>query len=175
MTTRRVSLALALLGVTALVVSAGGFSAGTVDRGISVAVVSDESAYLGVDANEPVLVNGHHTDVELFTLENQVDSKPLTVSILEVQGANWSESPPKVSDLSVETGDTPSEKRIVADVVCAHNGDSETTVENTQTITVHMEASVSDGGLAVRLSRDVKVTCSGDPAGQNASATDEGA
>ncbi len=49
---RRATLVLAVLGLLAAVPATGGFSTVTADRDLSVAVVADDRAYLGVDVAE---------------------------------------------------------------------------------------------------------------------------
>ncbi|MFC7082441.1 hypothetical protein [Halorussus caseinilyticus] len=54
---------------------------------------------------------------------------------------------------------------IVADVTCANNG------ENAEVFAVRVVAAVRGGDVSVRLSREVRITCTGDPAGPKAGRT----
>jgi len=167
--TRRVSLALALVGVALLAAGTGGFSATTADRGVNVAVVDDENALLGVDDESVVLDNGNNSRVSLLTLENQADASPLTVTDLTVETAPGERNltagpPPKISGVSVDS-ESPSTKRpIVADkIVCANS------TRNEKTLLIGLTAASDD--FTVELTREVNVVCSGDPSGNS---SDEG-
>ncbi|WP_137284855.1 hypothetical protein [Halorussus salinisoli] len=164
MTPRRVSLALALLGVVVLTVSTGGFSSADTQRGFQVTVADDDDALLEVDRENESLPNGDHRNVRLLTLRNRFGDGPLVVSSVSVVGSDESQ-PPRVRNLSVASEDGGATKAIVADVTCANN------VNNTEVFTVRINASANDGDVSVRLSRDVRITCTGDPAGPKSNRT----
>lgn len=169
MTRRRVSLALALLAVALLAVGTGGFSSSAADRGLEIAVVDDERAFLGVDVGgdgETVRLDNGNRDnrnVTLLALENRVGDSTLRVADLTVEARDadrrlTSGRPPHVRDASVQPGTDPTEKRIVAGtVVCASNQ------ENRMAVEVGLTAYAD--GFAVELTRTVWVECSGDPPG----------
>jgi len=158
---RRVPLALALLGIALLAVGTGGFSATSADRGVSVAVVDDENALLGVENGAVALDNGNHSDVTLLALENQADSTRLRIADLTVETppderALDAGSPPKLYGVSVESNGNPTKRRIVADkVVCASNRGNE------KRVIVGLTASSEH--LTVELAREVVVECTGNP------------
>lgn len=186
MTDRRVSLVLALLGVTALVIGSGGYSAMTADRGVSVAVVSDENAYIGVETNDPELESpsqegddSSYEDIVLLTVSNNVGAAPPDVTLLEIRGTDWNGTPQKVSELAVVEDEVAGETRIVAErVVCARGGSdasgeaSDHSVERTGVVDITLEASLNDGNLTARLSRGVKLTCDNPDKSGSSSATE---
>lgn len=172
MTRRRISLALAVLGVVLLTVGTGGFSSVDADRNVRIAVADDERALLGVNERTPELDNGRQRDpVVLFVVENQASSSQLDVTVLDVESEHVDDTrgegrPAKVPSVVARSGDTATEQEIVAkQVVCAADRANETRV------TVRFRASTDE--FSVRLERDVRVSCSGDPsgAGDDADAT----
>lgn len=172
MTRRRISLALAVLGVVLLTVGTGGFSSVDADRNVRIAVANDEHALLGVDERTPEPGNGRHRDpVVLFVVENQASSSQLDVTVLDVESAHVDDArgegrPAKVPSVVARAGDTATEQEIVAKrIVCAANRANETRV------TVRFRASTD--GFSVQLERDVRISCSGNPdsAGDDADAT----
>lgn len=177
--TRRVPLALALLGVALLAVGTGGFSSSTADRSVSVAVVDDKNALLKVDvgnktaeADETGDVDGvvrvdngnsppENRNVPLITLENQADSSELTVAKVTAKTPVGERGlsagrPPKISNVSAVSNADSTKRQIVAgSVVCANNKESEKTVI--------VSFTASSDQFTVELSRTVTVKCTGDP------------
>lgn len=164
MTRPRFSLALALLAVVVLTASTGGFSSVDADRSLEVAVVDDDHALLEIDRGNRSLANGVHRKVRLLTLRNQFGDGPLAVPTVRVVGSGESQ-PPRVGNASVTSDDGGTVKAIVADVTCANNSN------NAEVFTVRVRASANDGDVSVRLSRRVRVTCTGDPAGRQSNRT----
>lgn len=165
--TRRVAIALALLGVAALVTSTAGFSSTIADRDVRVAVADDDDALVGVDQQNRSLRNGVHENETLLVLRNQFDDGPLAVSNIRVAESD-DPRPPKVENVSVASGGGTSTKEIVADIKCANN------TNNAEVFTVSAIVSANDGEVSVHLSRDVQIACTGKPAGTNSTRTTDG-
>lgn len=167
MTRRRVSLALALLGVALLTVGTGGFASVDTDRAIRITVADDENGFVGIERGNRSLGNGVHEDVTLLTLRNQFNDNPLEVSEVRVSGENESQ-PPRVRNVSVESEARGSTKAIIADVTCANN------TNNTEVFTVSVDLSENDGGISVQLARDVEISCAGAPTTERSNRTVDG-
>ncbi|MFC7082442.1 hypothetical protein [Halorussus caseinilyticus] len=105
MATRRVSLALALLGVAVLTVGTGEFTSADTDRGLRVVVTGDD-ALLEIDHGSRSLSNGVHRRVRLLSLRNQFGDGSLSVSVVRVVGSG-DPRPPRVktSRSSRKTGE----------------------------------------------------------------------
>lgn len=69
-TIRTVALALAILAATGLLVSSAGFTSVAAERGVSVAVVDDDSAYVGYESSDTTVSDGDR--MELVTVTNRL-------------------------------------------------------------------------------------------------------
>lgn len=146
-TIRQFGLAIGVLAAVLLATGTGGFSAMEADRGVTVAVVDDEHAYLGVTTHDHRLEPGMH-DVTLLTLTNRFGRDlDVTVTVTDddrgppllIQSYDRSENLPAYTS-----------RDVTADIVCSGQGGSET-------VTVAVVA--SSPGVEVQLSRDVTVVC----------------
>lgn len=145
---RSLPLLVAVVGVTSLVLSGGAFSAGTAERGVELAVVDDEDAYLGLRAATPLeLPAGETHDRNVVRLANRFASTldEITVSVTERD-----DDPPTVTGVDAPARLGPGDAGWIAvDVDCGASG-------NEETVTIAMEASGRD---AVELARDVTIVC----------------
>ncbi|MFC4447717.1 hypothetical protein [Halorussus aquaticus] len=164
MTRSRFPLALALLAVVVLTASTGGFSSVGADRSLDVAVADDDHALLEIDRGNGSLANGVHRNVRLLTLRNQFGDGPLAVPTVRVVGSG-DPQPPRVGNASVTSESGGTVTVVVADVTCANNSN------DAEVFTVRVRASANDGDVSVRLSRRVRIACTGDPAGGRSNRT----
>lgn len=135
-----------------LTVPTGGFSAASADRSMEVAVVEDTDGIVDVDRRQVRLENGHHEDVPLFVVGNDVAREGLTVTATAVGDAACGR-PPHVTAVSgpgqVAAGESGA---VTADVVCA-------AARETGTVTVELVATTDD--FQARMTRDVTIQCTG--------------
>jgi hypothetical protein len=150
---RRLALLLAAVAATSLIAGAGGFTSARLDRGVSVAVVGDDAAYVGVESPDRTLVNGMNREVPLVTLTNRFDAPldEVRVSVADDDG-----QPPTVR--TVEPLDRlPSGESVTVDaaVVC------EDGPARSEAVTVQVEA--AGEGVSVALNRTLTLECTGAP------------
>jgi hypothetical protein len=136
MTRRLLPVALAVLAVASLALSTGGFSATIADRGVSVAVVDDDQAYLGVDLETTDASNG--TANLSVTVANRFPADT-TLTAVEVEAGGETRTP-LAGGATVTTGDATTVR--FANVSCG------------STVSV----TASGDGVAVTLSRPVECT-----------------
>lgn len=151
----------ALVLALSLLVSTGGFSAVNADRSVSVSVVPDDQALLGIAQHNVELDNGRHDDVTLVTLENQFPEDLSDVQVWvheddDQRAPKFLSQNSSVVSVSGELGVGESVP-VRADVGCSNAGGSGSTEEWTVRV-------VASGGSAeVELNRTVSVTCTGEP------------
>lgn len=158
MTGRDHRLAVAVLVCLALTVGTSGLSTVSAERGFSVAVADDGSAYLGVQVHSHELPNGNHKDVPLLTLTNRFPSAivEFDASVLPTPDPK----PPRITGPGVERPPTPigvgDTAAVTASLTCAANP------HGTDQFTVHVTA-VTASGSTVELERTVTIDCTGEP------------
>lgn len=149
MTSRRsLPLLVAVVVVTSLVLSGGAFSAVTTERGVHLAVVDDEKAYLGLQPVTPLELPADETlDLNVVRLTNQFTSTLDEISVSVTEG---DDDLPTVADVNAPSGLGPGDVGwITADIDCGVSG-------NGETVTITIEASGRD---SVELARDVTIDC----------------
>lgn len=148
---------LAVLGVTVLVLSAtigtAGFTSGTLEREIQVAVESGDDAYLGIESHAVTAEPGHSTAPVLTLRNNFAGNVRLRVDANVDTPSDG--RPPKILTLTppsiVGVGETGT---VHARVVCGGTERSET---------VAITATVTGPDVETTVTREVTVTCSGAP------------
>ena len=144
---RRRLLFLAILAV-ASATGTGGFSTAEMDRGVSVSVVSDDKAMIGIKTHDQNLAPGQTHDVVLLTVINRLGQNRINDIAVDVDEPKEEPDPPKVKQV-LEPRNNDRIWKIPARVVCG-SGMSETwTVD----LTVKAE------GVTAELSRHVDVRC----------------
>ncbi|WP_162224313.1 hypothetical protein [Halorussus salinus] len=156
MTHRWLWTAIALVGTVLLVTATGGFSAGQIDRPVSITVAENpENAIVGLSGSDNVTVTyGSSNDtkqptVELFTVTNNFESS-FEFSIQIVGDTN---TPPDHQSLSAEKYSlAPGEStKVTANVVCSS--------QETETWTIYLE--VSSSGVEAEIQHDISIVCAG--------------
>lgn len=121
---RTLSIVLALLAATGLLVGSMGVTSVDAERGVSVAVADDDGAYVGYESSDMTVADGER--VELVTVTNRLHGD-LTVEDVEISANSTSFTDPTHPTMgSGESG------TIEADVAC--DGGSTDTVQVTVTV-----------------------------------------
>lgn len=114
---KTLSVALAVVAVTGLAVGSVGFGTATAERGVSVAVVDDDSAYFGYESSDMTVADGDR--VEVVTVTNRLfDDVSVTNVTVESESVTF-------SDLGEPTL-SPGESAAIEGTVDCAPGDSET-------------------------------------------------
>jgi hypothetical protein len=142
----------------AAVTGTGSFTSASVDRPVSIAVVEDERAYVGIHENRPVISPGTH-DVVLVRIANRFDSDVENVDVTVRDDRRLLETgrgtPPIVHDVDApyaipEGGDG----FVEANVTCG--------ATNTEAI-VPLRITLGTGNVTAEMTRNVTIECVGPP------------
>lgn len=138
---RHVSLALALAALVAFSVGTGGVSSTTAERGVSIAIVDDERAYLGIEAVDTNATSGE--EITLFRLTNRFDHE-----LSELDGAVMND------DMSIEMA-------MPATLAPGASGPVNATFECTENTTEEtiVQIEVAGDGVSVVTNETVTVEC----------------
>jgi uncharacterized membrane protein len=146
-----------------LLVGTGGFSSAAADRGVDVTVVDDDSAFLGITLESPVLDNGRHDETQLASVQNRF-GVPLTDLEVTVDGDDPQSPkllPQSTPDVDVPDSIAPGESgTIEADIQCSNAGGDGPT-EDWQ-----LHISATSDVATVDLTRTVTVECTGEGSGK---------
>lgn len=165
-------LAVAAALAVAATVGSGGFTSVAADRGVSVAVADDGEAFLGVDTRDLSVDNGNH-HVTLIDLTNRFPGEPTVESvrvhdtrIVEQRGpgaagASNGNAIPNVRGVHGTTGDN---LAIEGTVVCGNGGQSGG--RDAPQAVVAVDFVVDAGEVTVEMTREVEITCAGQPPGE---------
>lgn len=148
--TRILALTLAVLAATGLLVSSVGFTSVTAERGVSVSVVDDDSAYVGYNSNDLTVSDGDR--VELVTVTNRLFGE-LNVTEVKISADSMS-----FTNLHYPTMESGESGTIEGDVAC----------EAGTTETIQVTVTVSGTGMWAKIfgdsetqEREFDVTCDG--------------
>lgn len=151
--------AVLLSGLLVLSLGVGTYGAVHVsgDRTVTIEVAEDnEQPYLDTDVHSPRLPNGRHTEVPLLTLRHRLDHESSLRVRASVRADSDESTPPNVlTGPRLRTLDVGEEVTLTASVVCGSDGG------DVETFTVDVVAEGSRTSLS--FSRDVVVTCTGEP------------
>lgn len=144
---RSLPLLIALLVATS-VLAGGAFSAVSTERGVQVAIVDDEDAYLGLERLTPLELPPDETDdKEVIRLTNQF---PTTLAAISVSVAEGKSALPTIIDAKAPSSLGPGGAGwITADIDCGTSG-------NEETVTFTIAAS---GRNTVELAREITIDC----------------
>lgn len=156
-----------LVGVTVLVLSVAvgtsGFATGTLERGIDIAIESEDDSYIGIQAHSVTAENGRST-VPVLTVRNNFDGDVRLQVSATVDAGPSGEGPPKIHSLTPpQTLGVGEEGTIQATVICSNS--------TQRSGTFSIEATATGPDVSSSFTRDVTVTCSGNPPA-HASATE---
>lgn len=156
---RRTLLAVAVFALSiAIVTGSGSFTSASAERPVSVQVVEDERAFVGVETVPHELANGKH-HIVLIHVSNRFgsDVESITVTVIDEPSG----PPPVVQGLSypstIQTGGTID---VSADVACGN-----TSTEDP----VRLRMTVTTGDATVEVTRSVTIVCTGSPAANESS------
>jgi hypothetical protein len=148
---RRTLLAVAVFALSiAVVTGSGSFTSASAERPVSVDVVDDEHALVGVDTVNHELANGRH-QVVLMRVSNHFHSDVTSVTVTVIDEPS---GPPEVVQRlsypsTISTGET---IEVSADVACG----------NTSTQgPVRLRMNVTTGDASVEMTRSVTIECTG--------------
>jgi len=145
---------LAVVGVAASLVlvapQTGAFTSATVDRSVSVAVVDDENAYLGIQQSPVSVTGSQSSEVVLLTLTNRFQ-KPLDITV-RVTARTTDRRPTVARASGPATLDAGAEASVTAVATCANS-----TATEQSTVSI----SASGDGVLVTADRTVTVDCVG--------------
>jgi len=174
---RRLAVVLAALAVVGTTVPTGGVTSVSAERGVSVDVVPDEEAFLGVTKHNQTVDPGLNGDqgnstfrsqVTLLTVTNRFPSD-LTV---EVSVDDAGAPPPKVKSLEEDDRSfelpTGHADHVKANVVCGGGGGP------TESDVFAVEIVASSPGVTVELTRQVRIGCEAPPDNSNGSSNGNG-
>jgi hypothetical protein len=121
------SIALAVLAGTGLLLGTFGFSAASAERGVSVAVVDDENAMVGYQASDRLAPEGQRVD--LVTVTNRLSSEASVTNVTVTTSGD--DDNVVVSNVSKPTLGPGEAEAVAADVHCPGNRDVPITVSVT--------------------------------------------
>jgi type 1 fimbria pilin len=108
---KTLSLLLLLVSITGIMVGSGGFTALSADRGVSIGVENDESAYIGYESNDLTVKNG--TTIDLVYITNRLPDS-IDVTDITIKDGDFT-----ISELTTPTDISPGERgTIQGTVVC---------------------------------------------------------
>jgi uncharacterized membrane protein len=150
---RRTLLAVAMFALSvAVVTGSGSFTSASAERSVSVDVVEDERAFVGIERAGPEVPNGNH-EVVLMYVTNRFHSKAESISVVAV--GEPSGPPPVVQELTHPSKIQAGEKIPVrAKVTC---GNATTGGE------ILVRLNVTTDGATVEMTRSVTIECTGAP------------
>lgn len=148
MKARRFVVALAAATAVALLVSSGSFSSVDAERGVSVAVADDQSAFVGVETHPRTLTAGPRNRTTLLTVTNNFDVR---AHVRNVDLGGGGPPAPKVKDLATTKDrlDPDNSTNVTGKVKCGIRSEEVTVDITVETVT----------GTYVSLSRKVEITC----------------
>ena len=171
---RRVAVVLAALAVVGTTIPTGGLSSASAERSVSVDVVPDDEAFLGVVEHNQTVDPGLNGDqgnstkaqVVLLTLTNRFPTD-LTV---EVSVGDAGAPPPKMQSLADRSFSLPMghARHVEANVVCGGGGGP----TGSDVFTVEVVASGT--GIGIELTRHVTIECEAPPDNGNGSSKSKG-
>lgn len=148
MTVRRFVVALAATAAVAILVSSSGFSSVGAERGVSVAVTDDQSAFVGVETHPQTLPTKETPKrITLLTVTNNFDVRAHVRDV----GLGGRSPPPKIEDAApTKSSIAPGENgTVTANVNCGTGREAVTVDISVETVT----------GTYVSLSREVAIEC----------------
>lgn len=169
MTGRNLLLVVATFCCIVVLIGSGGFSSVSAEGGVAVTVADDESAYLGVQTNEPRLENGNHQNVTLLTVTNQFPAATEATVMVTIPSSTG--PPPVVQRTQREqtTLGAGESTTVTADVTCGGTRTAELPVDISVSAT---DGTGSESIHDVELQRDVAITCTGNPPAHGKSTPD---
>lgn len=149
MKARRLVVALAATIAVALLISSGSFSSVDAERGVSIAVADDQSAFVGVETHPQTLTTRETPKrIALLTVTNNFDVRAELEDVALVGGGPPA---PKIENTSVKDGplNYGESANVTAEVTCGMDLEMVTVDITVETVT----------GTYVSLSRQVEITC----------------
>lgn len=147
-----VSIVLAFIAATGLVLGTAGFASVNVDRGVSVDVVSDDDGYLSFNQTNDRLVEGERTEIIEYRNQFTEDVEFETVTVTAKTGETEVEVREKPGDSGAEDQ---------SELSVGERGALEakiTDFESAEEVTLHIEVRAAGDSVEVEKERTVSVT-----------------